>query len=144
MGEQADLTKKICLEARSAYTEITCSAPGPTPMPDDETTTERKDYSRQLRDGVPTPIGKDYDSRWDPAARMPGSAHGKFFKFPGNYFVPDTNAANFDQFLLPETTSDLIDKMDRKFAESQEDDDEKNKGEEAAQMHDADQTEVSA
>ncbi|CAN8100103.1 unnamed protein product [Discula destructiva] len=120
LHEQMDLSTTFCREARSAYANATCSAPGPAPMPDESTTNRRLDAVRGLFNGEPKPIGKDYDSRWDPDYRVPGSPHCKFFKFPGNYFAPDTNPAKFDHFLLSQTTAALIEDTNRKFADARE------------------------
>lgn len=63
--EQMDLSTVLCREARSAYTDATCYPPGPEAL------------ERGLVNGVPEPIGEDYDPRWDPVVRMPGSQHGE-------------------------------------------------------------------
>lgn len=127
-----DLSTKICQKARSVYADAICYPPGPGPRLDGKPSTAQSESTRELRDGEPQPTGKDYDPRWDPFARMPGSQHGKnnptsavrvsltftgkFFKFPGPFFAPDATRTNFDQFLLSETHSKLIDNSNRRIA----------------------------
>lgn len=43
------------------------------------------------------------------------SPSGKFFRFPGPFFAPDTTRTNFDHFVLSETHSKLIDITNRKI-----------------------------
>lgn len=118
--EQMQLATRLYHRARSANTAALAKPPGPAPMPYDnheDSSTAQQNPARGLLDGKPFHADEDYDIRWDPDFRMPGSPHGKFFKFPGPYFVPDTTRAIFDHFFLSETTADLIDNFNRRFAD---------------------------
>ncbi|KAJ4386217.1 hypothetical protein N0V93_009110 [Gnomoniopsis smithogilvyi] len=117
--EQMGLATDLCQKARSAMTEALTKPPGPAPMPFDDLEsmiTVQPSSARGLFDGEPLPTGENYDARWDPDFKMPGSQHGKFLKFPGPYFAPDTSEAIFDHFLLSETAADLLDNFNRKFS----------------------------
>lgn len=118
--EQMELARSLRQKAHLATSAALAKPPGPAPMPYDNPRDEaitKPNLERKLVEGKPYPIGKDYDARWDPDFKMPGSQHGKFFKFPGPFFSPDTTHAIFDHFLLSETVADLLENFNRKFSD---------------------------
>nr|AVP71782.1 MAT1-1-2 [Juglanconis oblonga] len=118
LTEQKNMAVQLYQSAHSTITDALSKPPGPAPMPYDgqqDTTAAQPESTRGLVDGEPCPIGKDYDARWDPDYRMPGTQHGKFLRFPGPYFAPYNTSSVFDQFFLSETVADLIDNCNRKF-----------------------------
>lgn len=118
--EQMEMATTLCRKARSAISSALAKPPGPAPMPyedHEEITTAQPNSARGIYDGEPLPTGEDYDARWDPDFRMPGSQHGKFLTFPGPFFTPDTTPAIFDHFFLSETVADLLDNFNRKYSD---------------------------
>lgn len=105
--------------AREAIHTSLTKAPGPAPMPYDNPnmTTAHPKSTRGLSEGEISPVGHDYDARWDPDAKMPGTPHGKFLRFPGPFFAPfqNKNGSNFYEFSIPETTGHNIDLLILKY-----------------------------
>lgn len=102
--EQKEMAVKLCQSACGAINIALSKPPGPAPMPYDDHRSEPtalSKSSRRLRGGKPSSIGHDYDSRWDPDYKMPGSQHGKFLTFAGPFFASHKDeAGNFDHFCL--------------------------------------------
>nr|AAK83345.1 mating type protein MAT1-1-2 [Cryphonectria parasitica] len=105
---------------RSVFSALSSSfikPPGPAPMSRykyHHVNTSKQLVSRDHRliDGKPSPVGDQYDFRWDPDYKTPGSQHTKFMTFPGPFFGPiQESEGTFDQFCIPETTGKLIDHL---------------------------------
>lgn len=111
---------KLSQTAREAIDISLTRPPGPAPMPYDDNqtiTTVQLEWARGLCEGELSSVGHDYDARWDPDVKMPGTQHGKFLRFPGPFFAPfkNTNGSNFYEFSLPETSGHHIDLLILKY-----------------------------
>lgn len=117
--EQMEMVTSLHQKAHSATTSALVKPPGPAPMPydDHEEITTAQPSMRGLINGKPAPIGEDYDARYDPDVKMPGTLHGKFLTLPGPFFAPETTKAAFDHFCVSETIADLLDNFSRKYSD---------------------------
>lgn len=103
--------------ARAALRDTLLKAPGPSLMPygdDEDTSAKQLKQNRGLREGELPSVGQDYDSRWDPDVKFPGTMFGKFLRFPGPYFAP-LQLGRFHEFSLPSAIGDHIDIWQLKY-----------------------------
>lgn len=112
--EQKEMATQICQKAYTAIEMGRTKPPGPAPMPYEDQNQPRE--FRKLVNGEPAPIGQDYDPRWDPDVRMPGTLHGKFLRFPGPYFARyHASKGFFDVFELSGCLGQLIENVERHY-----------------------------
>lgn len=103
--------------ARAALHNTLLKAPGPSPMPygdDEDSTAKQLKQNRGLQEGQLPSTRPDYDARWDPDVKFPGTMFGKFLRFPGPYFAPGP-LGRFLEFALPTVIGDHIDIWQLKY-----------------------------
>lgn len=117
--EQKQLADQLRLQAFQAIKTAVSRTPGPGVMPHknchNAAAEEKKDL-RPLFNNQPLPMGDEYDARWDPDFKVPGSQYSKFLRFSGPFFASnEVGDAIFDDFRLPETVGSLIDSWTSKY-----------------------------
>lgn len=119
VAEQQELANHLRFESYRLLGTAVSRPPGPaiTAFNAQRDTTDLPEVQmRPLFDNKPLPIEDEYDSRWDPDFRVPGSQYGKFLRFHGPFFAPDEEGASTcDNFNLPESAGLIIDACISKY-----------------------------
>lgn len=116
--EQQQLADHLRFEGYQLLSTAVSRGPGPHNTISSAHTSAaclREQKMRPLFDNKPLPIDDEYDARWDPYCRVPGSQHGKFLRFPGRFFSPEEEESICDNFNLPESAGLIIDAWLRKY-----------------------------
>lgn len=113
IAEQQQLADYLRFEGYRLLSTAVSRPPWPNPTISNtkiSTTGSQERQMRPLFENKPLPIDDQYDARWDPCCRVPGSQYGKFLRFPGPFFSPEEDEESIcDNFCLPESAGLIID-----------------------------------
>lgn len=119
IAEQQHLADDLRFEGSQLLSTTISRPPGPsssTSNAPQSTALSQDGQVRPLFDNKPLPVDDQYDARWDPDCKVPGSQYSKFLRFPGSFFNPeDEDESTCDNFQLPESAGLIIDSWLSKY-----------------------------
>lgn len=113
IAEQQQLADYLRFEGHQLLSTAVSRPPWPNPTIFNTKISTAGSQERQMRplfENKPLPVDDQYDARWDPSCRVPGSQYVKFLRYPGPFFFPEKDEENScDNFCLPESAGLIID-----------------------------------